>query len=96
MLGKSDLSLKDLVRAFGQQPAYRERLNQARIRVFWKEEMGKTFNEAVKSIYLKNRVLYLNVHSSVVRQELQYSKEALLRRLNQLLEEDYLREVVIN
>lgn len=94
-MSKNDFSLKELVNIFSQQPAYRDRLNQARIRVFWKEEMSNTFNEAVKQIIVRDRRLILTVHSSVVRHELHLSKEALLRRMNEVLDEDYLREVVI-
>ncbi|MDX1683778.1 MAG: DUF721 domain-containing protein [Saprospiraceae bacterium] len=92
---KNDHSLKSLIREFSKRPAYRERLNQAKIRVFWDEEMGPTFNREVKQIYVKKRVLYLSVHSSVVRQELHMSREVILKRMNELLEEDYLKEVVV-
>lgn len=94
-MSKNDLSLKELITAFSNQPAYKERLNQARVRVFWKSEMGQTIANEVEKIWISKRVLYLSVRSSVVRQELHMSKTSILNKMNALLDETYLQDVIV-
>jgi hypothetical protein len=92
---KNDHSMKELVTAFRRLPAFRERLNLARIREFWRQEMGKTIGQGVDKIFIRDQKLYIVVRSSALRQELQMSKAAILTKMNQVIGEAYLSDVIV-
>ena len=94
-MNKNDFSLSELIRNFGQQPKYKERLYLAKIREFWRLNMGKTLAEAVHKIYLTDRKVVFVVRSSTLKHELQMSKDSILRKVNDVVEEEYFTDVVV-
>lgn len=44
---------------------------------------GKTFSSYIDSIKIRNRILYLNINSSVVKSELILMHEELKKRINE-------------
>ena len=48
----------------------------------WREMMGTAIANRTKNIYLKNKVLHIQLESSVLRHELSFAKEKLCESLN--------------
>ncbi|MGB1102584.1 MAG: DUF721 domain-containing protein [Crocinitomicaceae bacterium] len=48
----------------------------------WEEIMGKSVAARTKAIYIKDKVLYLSINSSVVREELSQKKSEIIDKLN--------------
>ena len=48
----------------------------------WPNLLGDAVAKRTKNIYIKDRVLYVELNSSVVRDELQQSKSAIIEKLN--------------
>lgn len=57
-------------------------LNQHRLVESWKDVVGPVIYRYTTNIYIKNQTLYVQLSSSVIRQELQMSREMLVRNLN--------------
>lgn len=49
----------------------------------WPEMMGIAVANRTKNITIKNKVLYLTMDSSVMRDELSYGKKIIIERINQ-------------
>jgi predicted nucleic acid-binding Zn ribbon protein len=49
----------------------------------WSELLGVTVANKTKSLRIRNRKLYVSLHSSVVRNELEMMKDTLIPRLNE-------------
>lgn len=49
----------------------------------WEEMMGRAVHLRTKNIYIKNKVLYLELDSSVMRDELMYGKTVIIQRVNE-------------
>jgi len=60
----------------------------------WEELMGGTIAKKTKSITLKNRVLILEIESSVLRHELSFAKEKLKESLNSKLNKRVIDEIL--
>jgi hypothetical protein len=58
-------------------------LAEYRITKGWHSLLGKSVSLATKSLYIKNRKLFVQLHSSVMRNELLLIKEDVIRRLNE-------------
>lgn len=57
-------------------------LNQHRLIESWKDVVGEVIYNYTTNIYIKNQTLYVQLSSSVIRQELQMGREILIRNLN--------------
>jgi hypothetical protein len=49
----------------------------------WPEMMGIAVSNRTKNIQIKNKILYLTMDSSVMRDELSYGKQIIIERINQ-------------
>ena len=48
----------------------------------WKDVVGPAIFRHTTNIYIKNQTLYVQLSSSVIRQELQMGRELLIKNLN--------------
>jgi len=60
-----------------------DKLAETRLIQAWEELLGKSVARLTKGMYIKNRTLFVNLGSSVVRSELTMIKKDLLIRLNE-------------
>ena len=77
--------------------AYRLRgkLSEVRIREAWEQLMGSAIANRTNAIYLKDKILTVQLNSSVLREELAYKKNDIRDALHKLLEEDSVIEIVL-
>jgi len=68
-----------LLRAYG----YQDQLDEIQLIEAYDEVVGAVFSKHTKSIYFKNKTLYVKLDSSTLKQELGYAKEAIMLKLNQ-------------
>ena len=61
----------------------------------WEEIMGKSLIKETESINLHNGVLRVKVRSSVLRQELSYSKDLLITKINGMLGDEHIKNLIL-
>ena len=61
----------------------------------WKDLLGITVAKKTKSMRIRNRKLFITLHSSVVRNELEMIKETLIPRLNEAAGFDVIDDIVL-
>ncbi len=82
--------LPESVKAMGlEQP-----LGEKRILIAWQELFGNSMAKYIGRHYMKNGTLYVEVTSSLLKQNLLYQKEALIDKLNQQVRKDVLKDIV--
>ena len=59
----------------------------------WEEMMGRAVFLRTKNIYIKNKVLYLELDSSVMRDELQHGKTVIIQRVNETAGSEIITDV---
>ena len=57
-------------------------LNNIKVQNLWREVMGNNVNSYTNEIVLKKNTLYVNLSSSVLRQELSFGKQKIVDLLN--------------
>ena len=72
----------DVLRKFLRQEGLESPLNEFRLVEAWKDVVGPTIYRYTTNLYIKNQTLFVHLSSSVLRQELQMQREALVRHLN--------------
>ena len=70
-------------------------VNETRVKAIWEQVMGKTIATYTSNISVQKNILYLTVVSAPLKQELLYAKDAIRKRVNEAVGEEYIREVVI-
>lgn len=72
-----------------------EKLRKARVLNHWEELMGKTIAKRTKSIYIRNKTLFICLNSSVLRNELSMMKQELIDTVNKHAGDVIIENVVL-
>ena len=86
--------LKDAIEAFLKTFNLKSKFNETYLVAFWERMMGKIIATRTKEIYVKNRVLYLRIDSSPLRQELFMAKTKLIDLINKDVGESVIDDVI--
>jgi len=69
------------------------KLRETRMIAFWPEVLGPLARPDDK-LYIKNKVLFVELSSSVIRSELSMMRSTLVRRLNEKAGEEVITDIV--
>ena len=70
-------------------------LNNIKVQNLWREVMGNNVNSYTNEIVLKKNTLYVNLTSSVLRQELSFGKQKIVDLLNKELGKTVIKKIVL-
>lgn len=70
-------------------------LNQVSVIDAWKNLMGNGVNNYTRSVALRNNILYVELTSSVLREELSYGKDKIIKMINEELGKEVVKDVVL-
>ncbi len=70
-------------------------LNQISVIDAWKNLMGNGVNNYTRSVALRNNILYVELTSSVLREELSYGKDKIIKMINEELGKEVVKDVVL-
>ncbi len=90
---KPDGPMKDLVDRFLRAYRLDGKMDEMNIINNWEEIMGKAIANRTKSVRIHEKVLYLEMDSAVMRDELQQSKSLLILRVNEYAGKDLIINV---
>jgi len=85
-------SIGDVLKEFIQANNLQKGMDKIDVREAWKNLMGNGVNNYTREILLKGSTLYVELTSAVLREELSYGKEKIIKMINEELK----REVVTN
>ena len=71
------------------------KLAQSELRALWLSELGPLTNKHTTEVSFRSGVLYVNVNSAPLRQELMYGRAELVTRLNAKLTDPCVQDIVI-
>lgn len=72
-----------------------EKMLEIRVQRAWGEVLGPMVLKYTRNIYVKDRVLYVSLTSSVLRSELTLCRERLVKSLNEYARAVVIRDIVI-
>lgn len=70
-------------------------LAEYRLLKSWKDLLGVTISRKTKSMHIRNRKLFVTLHSSVVRNELSMIKDTLIKRLNEAAGMNVIDDIIL-
>ena len=88
-------SISELVKATCREEGLETPLNEYRLINSWSQVLGPTVKYYTKELYIRNQVLYVQVTSSVLRQELMMNRKTLVHRLNEHVGAQVITDIVL-
>lgn len=85
--------LGDIVNRLMKAYQLDEKLEELDVLARWEEMMGKAVALRTKSIHIKDKVLIVEIDSSVMREELLFGKNVILQRVNQYAGKEIVTDV---
>ncbi|MFZ0491444.1 MAG: DUF721 domain-containing protein [Salegentibacter sp.] len=90
-----NLSLSEVLREFVDKNKLQQGLDKVNVRDVWNSQMGPAIEKYTTAIKLQGSTLYVQLSSSVLREELSYGKEKIVRMLNEELGKDLVKKLVL-
>jgi hypothetical protein len=89
------LSMKDVLKDFVDTNNLQTGLDKINVADAWANLMGNGVNNYTTAIQLKRDTLYVQLSSSVLREELSYGKDKIIAMLNEALGKDIIQKLVL-
>lgn len=94
MQRKKTQTLGDAIRDFLRENNIDSRLNETRAIHAWHAILGSGVSKYTQNVYIKNGILYVHLSSSVLRQELQMSRENIKNMINKHLQAEVVKDII--
>ena len=88
------MSIGDALQEFVRDNKLQKGLNKVHVREAWTKQLGPAIEKYTTAIKLEEDVLFVRLSSSVLREELSYGKEKIIRMLNEELGRDLVKKIV--
>ena len=92
---ENNLKIDSLIKFFIKENNLENGLENVKIKDLWHEQMKNGIANYTTDINLKNGTLYIKLKSSVLREELSYGKEKIVKLLNEKLKKDLIKKIVL-
>lgn len=94
MRSEKEQTLSHVIRQFVQLYKLESRLNETNIIESWETVVGPVIQAHTLNLRIEKGILYVKLDSDILRNELLYSKNLLLKNLNQETKEDIITDIV--
>jgi hypothetical protein len=91
----NESSVSDVLKQFIQNNKLQAGMDQINVKDAWKNLMGNGVNSYTRDVVLKGSTLYVELTSSVLREELSHGKSKIIKMINEELRRDVVNEVVL-
>jgi len=87
--------ISDVLKQFISQNKLEAGMDVVNVREAWKNLMGNGVNNYTTEIQLKGSVLYVALSSAVLREELSYGKDKIIKMINEDLRKDLVTNLIL-
>ena len=88
-------SIGDVLKEFIEKNKLQSGMDKIDVEEAWKSLMGNGVNNYTKEIVLKGTTLYVSLTSAVLREELSYGKQKIIKMINEELRKEVIKEVIL-
>ena len=89
------LPISDILKEFVDQNNLQSGLDKVDVRDAWAKMMGNGVNNYTTNVQLDRETLYVQLSSSVLREELSYGKEKIIKMLNESLGKELIKKIIL-
>jgi predicted nucleic acid-binding Zn ribbon protein len=94
MKSSNEYTLKQAIEALIDQYKIQEKLSETVVINDWEKIVGKMIARHTKNMYIKKRILFVELDNAALRNELSYAKTKLVITINKSLNSEAIDEIV--
>ena len=87
--------IKNIIESFVEQDSISEGIFNIKIQKAWENAVEKKILDYTKEIYVKGDILYIKVSNPILKQEILYSRQKVINLINEELEKDLIKKIVL-
>jgi predicted nucleic acid-binding Zn ribbon protein len=88
-------SVKDLMQSFIKENNLSKGMQKLKVEESWTKMMGQGVATHTTSVRLQNKTLIIQLNSSVLREELSYGKDKIIKMLNEELGDEVITKLML-
>jgi predicted nucleic acid-binding Zn ribbon protein len=88
-------SLKDVLQQCVLEEGWENKLQETRVLLLWDELLGLTVTRVTRHKYIANRKFFVQLNSSIVRQQLFMMRNEIVEKLNQQAGANVIDELIL-
>jgi len=89
------LKIGEVLKEFVETNNLESGLDKVKVREAWEAMMGNGVNHYTSAVKLERNTLYVQLNSSVLREELSYGKAKIIAMLNEALGKEVIKKLVL-
>ena len=86
--------LSDLIKGVMINPRIKKKMDELDVIEVWEDLLGKNLTKYVKDTKIYNKVLYVQLNSSTLRNELKFQKTEMIENINKQLGKSLIKDIV--
>ncbi len=91
----NESSIGDVLKEFIEVNKLQSGMDKIDVEATWKSLMGNGVNSYTKEVILKGSTLYVSLTSAVLREELSYGKEKIIKMINEELRKEVVTSIIL-
>lgn len=92
---REESTLGDVIKDFIEANRLQKGLDKVSVKEAWHKVMGNAISNYTTAIKLEREVLYVQLSSSVLREELSYGKEKIIKLVNEELGKELIKKIIL-
>jgi len=92
---KQFVTLGDAINQFLEKNNLQSKINEVKLSETWETLVGTSIKSHTKELYIKEKMLYVKVDSSVVRQEINFMKRRLTDKINKAFDYQMIEQIIV-
>lgn len=88
-------SISDVLKQFIEVNKLESGMDKIDVEQAWKNLMGNGVNTYTKEVILKGTILYVSLTSAVLREELSYGKDKIIKMINEEMGKEVVKSIVL-
>jgi len=91
----NESSISDVLKQFIEVNKLESGMDKIDVEQAWKNLMGNGVNTYTKEVILKGTILYVSLTSAVLREELSYGKDKIIKMINEEMGKEVVKSIVL-
>ncbi|WP_257658924.1 DUF721 domain-containing protein [Parapedobacter lycopersici] len=91
----SDITIKEAVEKMLEVYKLRRKFDETALIAAWPELMGQAIANRTKRLYIRDRKLFINVESAVIKNELLLMRSQIIGRMNEHVGQVVIEDIVL-
>lgn len=72
-----------------------DKMHETRVLSQWEALMGEAVSKRTKGLFIRERILFVELNSSVMRDELQQAKTEIVTKINELAGKELIEDIFL-